>query len=306
MQNGVQFMRNSLDAYQTFYQVARYHGFTQAAAATHASQPNLTRTVKNLERELGCTLFVRSKKGVKLTPEGEKLYIHAAAAVEHLETAEAEIAADRGLAAGYVNIAATEVALRCALLPVLKQFRQQYPGAHVRVINSNTPQAVDNLTDGLADLAIVTTPLEENRSIVSRKIRSMQEVPVCSIAFAARLSNTVTLEELSRYPIIGLGAHTGSFEFFANVFAEKGLEFKPEIEASTADQIMPMIESDLGIGFVPAEFLEHSTDRERLRVLRLDTDLPSRSICMLKRRHDTLSLAAKTLEKMLLDTSEQR
>ena len=298
-------MRNSLDAYQTFYQVARYHGFTQAAAATHTSQPNLTRAVKNLELELGCTLFVRSKKGVKLTPEGEKLYVHAAAAIEHLVAAETEIAADRGLAAGYVNIAATEVALHCSLLPVLKAFRQQYPGAHVRVINSNTPQAVDTLKDGLADLAIVTTPLDENKSIVSRELRRMQEVPVCSDAFADKFGENVTIEELSRYPIIGLGVHTGSFEFFANVFADNGLEYKPEIEASTADQILPMIESDLGIGFIPTEFLEHSTDRDRLHVLKLDTSVPPRAICMLKRRHDTLSLAAKTLESMLLDTAVQ-
>ncbi len=297
-------MKNSLDAYQTFYQVARYHGFTQAAAATHTSQPNLTRTVKNLEAELGCTLFVRSKKGVKLTPEGEKLYVHAAAAVEHLESAEAEIAADRGLAAGYVNIAATEVALRCSLLPVLRAFRQRYPGAHVRVINSNTPQAVETLRDGLADLAIVTTPLEENKAIVSKELRRMQEVPVCSDAFAGSFGDIVTVEELSHYPIIGLGAHTGSFEFFANVFADRGIEFKPEIEASTADQILPMIESDLGVGFIPTEFLEHSTDRDRLHVLKLDKPMPSRAVCMLKRRHDTLSLAAKTLEDMLMETAE--
>ena len=293
-------MKNSLDAYQTFYQVARYHGFTQAAAATHASQPNLTRTVKNLESELGCTLFVRSKRGVRLTPEGEKIYVHAAAAVEHLEAAEAEVAADRGLEAGYVNIAATEVALHCSLLPVLKRFRKQYPGAHVRVINSNTPQAVDTLRDGLADLAIVTTPLEENKSIISRELRTMQEVPVCSAAFADKFGETVTLEELSHYPIVGLGAHTGSFEFFANVFADCGIEFKPEIEASTADQVLPMIESDLGIGFIPIDFLGHITDSGRIRVLKLDKPIPPRAICMLKRRHDPLTLAAKTLESMLL------
>ena len=297
-------MKNSLDAYPTFYQVARYHGFTQAAAATHTSQPNLTRTIKNLENELGCTLFVRSKKGVKLTPEGEKLYAHAAAAIEHLEAAEAEIAADRGLEAGYVNIAATEVALRCSLLPVISKFRQRYPGAHVRVINSNTPQAVETLRDGLADLALVTTPLEENRAIVSRERRKMQEVPVCSMAFADKLRGKVTLEDIAEYPIIGLGAHTGSFEFFANVFSANGIEFKPEIEASTADQILPMIKGDLGIGFIPMDFLASENENSSLMVIDIDKPIPARSVCILKRRHDTLSLAAKTLEEMILDTVE--
>lgn len=296
-------MKNSLDAYQTFYQVARYRGFTQAAAATHTSQPNLTRTVKNLENELGCTLFVRSKKGVRLTPEGEKLYVHAAAAIEHLEAAEAEIEADRGLETGYVNIAVTEVALHCSLLPVMRRFRQRYPGAHVRVLNSNTPQALDNLRDGLADLAIVTTPLEETKSVICKELRKMQEVPVCSTAFSDRIGDKLSIEELAKFPLIGLGAHTGSFEFFANIFADHGIEFKPEIEASTADQILPMIKSDLGIGFIPMDFLDDEDDSSKLRVIELDTPIPERSVCVLKRRHDTLSLAAKTLEEMLVDTS---
>ena len=60
------------DYYKTFYYVALYRSFTKAAEIMLANQPNVTRTIKNLEMLLGCRLFVRSNRSVSLTPEGEK------------------------------------------------------------------------------------------------------------------------------------------------------------------------------------------------------------------------------------------
>ena len=53
----------SYDAYRVFYTVARLGSFTKAAGTLLSSQPNLTRTIRNLESALGCTLFVRSNRG---------------------------------------------------------------------------------------------------------------------------------------------------------------------------------------------------------------------------------------------------
>ena len=60
------------DAYRVFYTVARFGSFTKAASVLLASQPNLTRTIRNLESALGCTLFVRSNRGAVLTPDYAK------------------------------------------------------------------------------------------------------------------------------------------------------------------------------------------------------------------------------------------
>ena len=64
-------MNISYDYYKIFYFVARYGSFTRAAEVLMNNQPNITRSIKNLEGELGCTLFVRSNRGVTLTAEGE-------------------------------------------------------------------------------------------------------------------------------------------------------------------------------------------------------------------------------------------
>lgn len=80
----------SYDAYRVFYTVARFGSFTKAASVLLASQPNLTRTIRNLESALGCTLFVRSNRGVSLTPEGEKLFARVSVACEQIQAGEEE------------------------------------------------------------------------------------------------------------------------------------------------------------------------------------------------------------------------
>lgn len=64
-------MNISFDYYRVFYYVAKYKNITLASNALNYNQPNVTRTIKNLEGALGCTLFVRTNRGVTLTAEGE-------------------------------------------------------------------------------------------------------------------------------------------------------------------------------------------------------------------------------------------
>ena len=78
-------MNVNYDYYRIFYYVAKCGNLSQAARELVNNQPNLTRSIKNLEAELGCTLFSRTNRGMKLTPEGERLYRHVKIAVEQLE-----------------------------------------------------------------------------------------------------------------------------------------------------------------------------------------------------------------------------
>ena len=89
-------MHISYDSYRIFYYVARYGSLSQAARLLLSSQPNLTRAIRSLEGELGCTLFLRTSRGMKLTPEGEALYAHIRVAAAHIEAAEEELGRSRG------------------------------------------------------------------------------------------------------------------------------------------------------------------------------------------------------------------
>lgn len=299
-------MNISYDYYRVFYYTAKCRSITRAAAVLMNNQPNITRAIKNLENQLGCVLFTRSRQGVRLTPEGERLFEHVRIAFEQLEAAEEELAMGRGLRRGTVSIGASEVALHCLLLPVLKQYRRLYPEIRIRVSNHSTPQALSALREGLVDVAVVTTPADIRAPLAGTDIKSFREVPVGGAAFAHLAGRELTLEELAQYPLIGLGGHTKTCEFYSALFLRHGLVYSPGVEAATADQILPLVRNDLGIGFVPEEFLRGTENDGAVNVLRLDEPVPARSVCLVKREGEALSPAARRLEEMIKDSAEIR
>lgn len=293
----------SFEYYKIFYYAAKYGSITRAAEALMNNQSNITRTIKNLESELDCTLFIRSRKGVTLTPEGERLYAHISAAVEQIQAGEEEISLERTLNKGLVTIGTSEIALRCFLLPVLNEYRRKYPGVRLRVFNHSTPQALSALGEGLADIAVVTTPTGEINSLISSEIMDIKETAVCGTAFSELAERELSVSEISKQPLISLGRQTKTYELYSEWFGKNGCVFSPDIEAATADQILPMVKNNLGIGFVPEEFLTEYPTEQGVLKLSLTEEAPHRKVCFVKRRHYSLSIAARELEKMILDKS---
>ncbi len=286
----------SYDYYRVFYYVAKYKSISQAAKILLNNQPNVTRTIKALEVALGCKLFVRSRRGVSLTYEGERLFEHVQIAFEHLESGEEEIALDKTLQRGAVSIGATEIALHCLLLPVLQQFKKLYPNVKINITNQSTPQATAAVKNGLLDFALVTTPSLSGGNLKETYIKEIKELAVCSGAYKELLQSTVTLEQLSAYPIISLGPETMTYKRFASFFNERGYPFNPSIEAATTDQIILMLRADLGISFIPEEMIKKMDD---IHPIILQEEIPPRHICLIKRKDHTLGIAAKKIEEMI-------
>lgn len=284
-----------LDYYRVFYYTARFHNITQAAGALGSNQPNVSRILQQLERALGCRLFVRSHRGVMLTPEGETLYPHIEKAMLHLERGQQALELERALRQGSVSIGASEVALRCLLLPVLRRFHESYPDIQVRLSNYSTPQAVQALREGLVSLAVITTPVELEPEVEKHPLKTIQEVPVCTKVMASRLPPQCTLGQLAEHSLVSLGRDTMTYRMYEEWFGANGLAFQPNIEAATADQILPLVRNGLGIGFVPEEFLSEETELCRLR---LTVPSPTRQICLLQTGQPK-SLAAKKFLELL-------
>ena len=290
----------SYDYYRIFYYVAKCKNFTQAAELLLNNQPNITRSIKNLEAALGCTLFIRTNRGVSLTPEGEKLYDHIAIAFEQIRAGEEEVSLDRSLQRGIISIGSSETALHSLLFQVLKNFRKTYPGIRLKISNYSTSQAIAALKNGTVDLAVVTGPTDAKRPLQEIRLKTIQEIPVCGPSFVELKDRLLHLHELIRYPLICLARETITYEFYNHFFLEHGLSLTPDMEVATADQILPMVKNDLGIGFLPDTFAEEAIRKQEIYPLRLAEKIPERFICLVKHSGHTLNIAARELEKMLL------
>ncbi|MCH4240110.1 MAG: LysR family transcriptional regulator [Oscillospiraceae bacterium] len=288
------------DYYRIFYYSALYQSFTKAAKVLHNNQPNITRCMNNLERQLGCRLFVRSNKGIVLTPEGRQLYSHVAIAFEQIQAGEEELTRQRSMENGIISIGASETTLHLLLLDKLQLFHRLHPGIRLRISNHSTPQAIAALQNGLVDFAVVTTPVSVRRPLKLIDLHVFKEIPVGGPQYAAFAAEEHSLRDLLAHPFICLGEGTGTREFYRRYFAEHNLTLQADIEASTMDQVLPLVQHDLGISFYPEELSQQELETESIVQIPLVEALPVRTICLVQDASRPLSIAAKKLEKMLM------
>ena len=121
-------MAANFEYYKIFYYVAKYQNFTLAAKALLSSQPSVSRCMQALETELGCRLFIRTKRGVSLTAEGEQLYQYVAPACEQIFKGEENIGGTLGYQYGSVYFGVTETARRGLLRELLSGCPGDWPG----------------------------------------------------------------------------------------------------------------------------------------------------------------------------------
>ena len=281
--------------YKIFYYVAKYQNFTRAAVELDNNQPNISRSVKNLENTLGCVLFSRTSRGVKLTPEGETLYSHIVPAILQIEAGEKELLMQKELKSGIVSIGTTETALSEVLLPVLDM--------RIRINNSTTPAAMNALKSGSVDFSVVTSPVEYDDEFEIVNIKDFNDVPVCGKEMAFLKEKIIGIGELKEHPLISLSKGSSTYDFYSKIFAENGLKYAPDTEVATADLILPLVKNNLGIGFLPKNLVKSDLESGEIFKLNLKEKISSRQICIAENKNVSLGVAASELKNMLLDYS---
>ena len=283
-----------------FYYVAKYSNFTKAASVLLSSQPSVTRSIQNLESELGCRLFIRSKHGVTLTPEGKLLYRYVAPACERILRGEEELGLALGLHGGSVSIGATETALHCLLLDRLTQFQKEHPDVKIRISNGPSAQVLSDMKEGRTDLAVIPTPFQIEKPCVSVRLRQIRSVLVGGPRFSHLCSTPVRLSDLKQYPLAGLSSSTMSYRFYEDFFAAHGLTLHYDIEMANADLLLPVAMHDLGLAFVPEKLVADALEQKKLFSIPLVEEIPLRYVCLVRDPGRPLGAATRCLLELLM------
>ena len=286
-------MNVNFEYYRIFYYVAKYRNFTKAARVLGNSQPNITRAMNCLEQQVHATLFIRTNRGVQLTSEGEELYNYVSAAIIQIFAAEKALSENDGLLHGKIAVGTSETALNIFLLDKLKAFHQEYPGIRLKLYNYSTPQAMEAIRSGKVDFAVVTTPVEATGPLKVVTLQSFNEILVSGRTFDRLKDRIVSLTDLKDDSLIGLGRETMTFKFYNQFFLEHGLEFVPDIEVATSDQILPMVKSELGLAFIPEPMAREAVKKQEVVKIPLQEEIPKREICLVYDYQHPLNSAAR-------------
>ena len=289
-------MKTKLDYYRIFYETARCRSFSIAAQRLYISQSAISQCIHQLESDLNVQLFIRTRKGVSLTNEGQLLFLKAESAITSIEQGEKQLDRLRHLEAGELRIAAGDTITTHFLLKYLEAYHATYPNIRIEMANSYSSQMLTHVKEGKADLAFVNMPMEDEE-LVFEPCLEINDVFVCGPDFEKKAS--YSWEEVAELPLILIEKNASSRHFLEKNFSERNISLNPQIEVAVHDLLIRFASIHLGISCVVEQFSKAELEKGIIQKIDLDPPLPKRSIGCAYLKNAPLSHAAKAFLDMI-------
>lgn len=236
---------------EAFLAVADELHFGRAAERLHIAQPPLSRTIKQLERDLGAQLFDRTTRSVRLTSAGEALVRPAQDVLEGMRTARRAVrSAGRG-ETGRVRIGFAGPSSHVLVGRLGRSVREQHPGIEL-MLQSTTYnyEALRSLQDGGLDLAIARWRIEPPG--LAHRVIAIERY-VLAVPAGHRLAGRgeVSITECRDEPFVALPADPGSSVRDAFVETASQAGFVPDIVQNAPDTwtAIALVAAGVGITF---------------------------------------------------------
>ena len=253
----------SISKYEALAKVVELGSLTKAAEALGCTQSAVSHTINNLEAGFGFAVISRSRAGVRLTPEGERIMPSVRGMLNYEEQLKQTVSAIRGLDFGTVRIGAfTSVAVHW-LPGVIKEFQRDYPNVEIKLLNGDYHDVEQWIIEGSIDLGFVNMPAKLN----------CECVPLMQDRLLAILPPDHKFASYPKFPLVE--CETEAFITLletSNHDANRALSaagVKPNIRFSTKDDyaIIAMVEQGLGISIMPELLLKGRNDNVAIKEL---------------------------------------
>ncbi|GGD34431.1 CysB family transcriptional regulator [Franconibacter daqui] len=245
----------------------RDYNLTDVANMLYTSQSGVSRHIRELEEELGIEIFIRrGKRLLGMTEPGKALLVIAERILDEASNVRRLADLFTNDASGVLTIATTHTQARYSLPSVIKEFRALFPEVRLELIQG-TPQEIDSLLQsGTADIGIASERLSTDPTLVAypwfrwyHNLLVPQDHPLLQ-------ANPLTLEDISRWPLITYRQGITGRSRIDEAFARKGLAADIVLSAQDSDVIKTYVELGLGIGLVAEQ-----ASGEAGQLVRLDT-----------------------------------
>lgn len=290
----------SLNSYKIFCTVAKLGNISKASDVLFVTQPSISMAIKSLEEHLGCSLFVRSQKGVKLTKEGEVFYSYLVKAIELIDTAEQKYEELLHLESGEINIGASDSIISGFLLPYLEKYNELYEKINMKVINRTTDETIELIKNGNLDFGFVNLPIIEDEHIDIIKCLSVHDCLVFGTKFKDVFNKKFNIKDIVNYPLIMLKHSSNTRRILDEYVKDYGISLTPSIELDSTDLLIKFAKINLGIAFTIKEFVEPMIDDKTLFQMPLVPPAPNRGIGMVKLKGIPFSHAANAFVQLIL------
>lgn len=242
----------NLKQLEAFARVAEAKSFSEAAKILYLTQPTVSAHVASLEKELGVCLLMRSTKEVSLTEEGEILYDYAMQMLE-LEQQIRERFGSRKKEGAVLRIAASTIPSQYLLPEIMVRFRERYPGVRLRVMETDSAGAVEQILSRRADIGFAGTVLEEKQCVYIPFYQDELVVIIPGEGLEGPESAAETAAWIRRMPVILREEGSGTRKEAQRLLRQMGIELSElNIVASIQNQetIKRSVRNGMGISIL--------------------------------------------------------
>ena len=298
-------MNINFELYRIFYTVANHGNITKASEELLISQPAISKSIKNLEEQLGGTLFVRTKRGVILTEEGKEFYKYIKQAMEFIQNAESKFTDMINLETGTIKIGISTTLTKEFLLPYLEIFHSKYPNINIEITTNITNELIPKLRNGLIDMIILN--LAKNHygdDIDIMNVKEIHDCFICNKSYKELLNRKVSIKELANYPLVLLPKGANTRTFVDNLANKHGITLKPNIELASISLNVEFARIGLGISYVTKEYITKYLNDEELCEIDLIEEIPPRFIGIATSKNHVSNFSSKKLIEIITNKKE--
>ncbi|TRZ40208.1 LysR family transcriptional regulator [Niallia circulans] len=271
----------SLARYEVFNTVVELGSLTKAAEALNLTQSAVSYSIANLEAEFGFPLLIRSRSGITLTSNGQRILKSVRTVLHWDEKLKQEAASIKGLEVGTIRIGAfTSVCIQW-LPRLLKNFKQEYPLIEIKIFQGGYQDVEEWITNGVIDFGFTTLPTADNFETIPLK----KDRILCILPHKHPLSNLekVRINQLVNEAFITL--KSGYNHDIKRILKETGVTLKNSFEMADDQAILAMVENELGVSIMPELVLQSMP--YKVTALRLEPE-----------QHRIISIAALSLKEI--------
>lgn len=283
-----------MNRYIALQKIVELGSFTKAADILGYTQPAMSQMISSLEKELSIKLLYRSRYGVHLTLEGERLFPFIQKTIANYQAMQEMVKEIMGLDSGTIRIG-TISSISCHWLPdLIKQFQTIYPNVQFVLHQGDYTSIPEWVRTGEVDFGFVNP--DAIPGVKTRFIKTGELRAVLPVNHTLAEKEYVTLAELAKEPFLLL--EEGALSEPLAAFKESGLE--PDVRLCVHDDysILSMIESGLGVSILPELVLRKTGYQVAVLPIR---PMLSRKISLVAKDKNVLPIASKYFMEFLFE-----
>lgn len=210
---------------KVFCSAAQHNSFTKAAQLNFITQPAVTKNIKELESELGVSLFERKNARVELTQAGKVYYEYAQQLLKMYDEAQFKVDKLRGSFNGKLNIGASTTIGQYILPKLLADFHKEYPDIAIQMLNANTEEIEKELQDNKIDLGFIEGHSGKS-SLRYEAIMDDEIVAVVHKNHPLYKKEEISIKELKEQDFVLRENGSGSLDIIVDFFSKNNIRVK--------------------------------------------------------------------------------